>query len=167
MWRHWLLALVLLASACGPELSPAQKAAEDAKAVAMVEAAQDRHPPLRPLAPQPLTAQDIERGQLFGAGCGFEPAGGTQPILLARAKRAVMKLEQRPTSFASDPGGVQLPLGTWEHYVGKGLSLRIAKAEGNGLGGGDEAMQWPARLTVRDQYDRIVYVGEGTLRCGG
>src|SRR5687768_2584298 len=119
----WALGLALAVSACEPEPTPAEKAADDARAVAMVEAAQDRHPPPQPLAPQPLTRADIERFKLFGAGCGFEPEGRSEPVLLIRAQQAVMKLDQRPTTFASDPGGAQLPLGTWEHYVGKGLSL--------------------------------------------
>jgi hypothetical protein len=168
MMRAYLIsALALLAAACQREPDPAQKAAEDAKAVAMVEAAQDQHGPPRPLSPQPITGQDIEKNRLFGAGCAFAPEGWGDPVLLTRPKAAAMNLDRRLATLASDPGGQQFPLGTWEHYVGKGLSLRLEKAAGDGAVPDEEALRWPAKLTVRDEYDRIVYIAAGTLTCRG
>jgi hypothetical protein len=155
----------LLAGGCGKEPTAAEKKAADDRAVAMVEAAQDRHPPIQPLAPQAFTPKEIEEQGLAASGCTLERPGETQPIALLRPQRALMKLAGRPMVFASDPGGPQGPLGTWEHYVGKGLSMRLEREPGDGIRAGRDALQWPARLTVRDEFDRIVYVTSGLLRC--
>ncbi len=155
----------LLTAACGQEPTAAEKAAADNRAVAMVEAAQNRHPPIQPLGPQAFSPREIEEQNLTASGCAFEGEGETQPIVLLRPQRALMKLAERPAVFASDPGGPQGPLGTWEHYVGKGLSMRVEKAAGDGITAGQDALQWPARLTVRDEFDRIVFTTSGLLRC--
>ena len=155
----------LLAGACRDKPTAAEQAAADDRAVAMVEAAQDRHRPIQPLAPQIFSAREIAEQHFAAGGCGFERTGEAQPIVLIGPERALMKLGDRPAMFASDPGGPQGPVGIWEHYVGKGLSLRIERGGGDGVDPGQDALQWPARLTVRDEFDRIVFVTSGLLRC--
>lgn len=157
--------LVLALAGCDREPTPAEQAIADEKAIAQVEAANRRYPPPQPLAPQPITPADLQRAGLLDAGCTFEPEGQSDPVLVARTKRAAMKLGRNLTSFASDPGSTQLPLGTWTHYVGKAGSLRI-EAGGAGDLQSQNRMEWTARLTATDQHDRIVYMSSGKLRCG-
>lgn len=165
--RFFLIAgPLLLLTACGRQESTAEKAAEDAKAVAMVEAANRRYAPPQVLDPRPITPSDLQRHGLLDAGCSFEAEGQTDPVLVARPKRAVMKLGKDLTIFASDPGSPPLPLGTWSHYVGKVRSLRIA-AEGRGDPAAQNRVEWAARLTVTDDHDRPVFISTGMLRCGG
>lgn len=161
-----LLGLCLFAAACEPAPTPAEKAAADARDIAMVEAAQERHPPLQPLAPQPITAANLERLGLLGKSCGFVPEGQRDPVMLAFENRAALLLGGAPTMLASDAGGPAGPLGTWQHYIGKAISLRITRAAGDGVEPGSEALEWPGVLTVRDEFDRIVYTRPGNLRCG-
>lgn len=163
----WLLLTATLAlAACKPEPSPAQKAAADAKAIAQVEAANRSYGPPVALDPEPIRPAVLDRAGLLGAGCSFAAAGQTDPLLVARPKRAVMKLGRDLTSFASDPGSTALPLGTWTHYVGKAGSLRIVKADGNGELSGQGALEWSATLIVTDEHDRTVFSSPGRLRCG-
>lgn len=156
---------VLALSACDKP-TPTEKAIDDAKDIAMVEAAQHNYGPPQPLDPLPITPADLERAGLLGAGCSFEAEGQTDPVLVARPKQAVMKLGKNLTPFASDNGSKALPLGTWAHYVGKEGSVRILKADGEGGLGGQAGVDWLATLTVTDVHDRTVYTSPGRLRCG-
>lgn len=160
-----LTALICALSGCERTPSPAEQAVADQKAIAQVEAANRSYGPPIPLVPQPITPADLQRAGLLDAGCAFEAAGQTDPVLVLRAKRAAMKLGRNLTNFASDPGSKQLPLGTWAHYVGKAAALRI-EAEGAGDPATQNRMEWAARLTATDEHDRIVYVTAGKLRCG-
>ncbi|MFT4027326.1 MAG: hypothetical protein QM676_11065 [Novosphingobium sp.] len=163
--RRLLLLAVLALAACDKP-TPAEKAADDARDIAMVEAAQHNYGPPVALDPSPITLADRERARLIGAGCSFEAEGQSDPVLIAQPKHAVMKLGRELTAFASDNGSTQLPLGTWAHYVGKEGSLRINKAAGEGGLGGQGGVEWQATLTVTDQHDRTVYSSPGRLRCG-
>jgi hypothetical protein len=160
------IATAALLSGCEPEPSAAEQAAADARDIAMVEAAQERHPPIQPVTPQAIAYSDLERLKLPGASCRFEPAGGRDPIMLAFERQAVMLFEGEPTTFASDTGGPPGPVGTWLHYVGKALSLRIEKGDGDGVRAGNDALEWAAKLAVRDEFDRVIYTRSGRLRCG-
>ena len=163
-WAPVLIAALALAG-CKEKLSPAQKAAEDAKAVAQVEAANHSYPPPVPLDPQPITPADLTKADMLDAGCMFEADGEDDPVLVARTKRAVMKIGRKLTPFASDPGSKSLPLGTWTHYVGKAGSLRI-EAVGDSDPTAQNRVEWSARLTATDVHDRVVYARSGKLRCG-
>lgn len=162
--RYAPLLTILALAACEKPPTPAEKAADDAKDVALVEAANRRYAPPQALAPQPITVADLEKHSLLDAGCAFV-AEGRDPILVLRPTRAMMKLGGEMTSYASDPGSAKLPLGTWTHYVGKARSLRIAK-EGEADGTAQNQLAWRAAVTVTDDHDRIVYTSSGTLRCG-
>jgi hypothetical protein len=152
--------------ACQREPTAAEQAAADARDIAMVEAAQDRNPPIQPLSPQPITVADLDELKLTGTRCAFEPQGSREPVLLAFENQAVMLIDGNPATFAGDSAGPSGPVGTWQHYVGKARSLRLVKGGGDGVEAGADALEWPAGLTVRDEYDRIVYTRQGKLRCG-
>lgn len=163
----YVLACAASLSGCEPAPTPAEQAAADARDIAMVEAAQNRHPPIKAIAPQPITLAAIEHLDLLGNSCAFAPDDGRRdPVLLAFANQALMLLDGQPATLASDSAGPAGPVGTWQRYVGKALSLRIAKAGGDGVEAGSDALEWPAELTVRDEFDRIVYTRAGQLRCG-
>jgi hypothetical protein len=172
MMRHIPATLTLLAaaslSACHHEKSPAQQAAEDARAVAMVEAAQDVAPPPVPLDPQPITSADIEKNGFYGAGCTLVPAGqpGGDPILMADSKRATIKLAGKFVTYAADPGSAELGLGTRSHFVGKAQSLRLSRSTGNGTALGQESMRWQGTMTLSDAHDQLVYTASGDITCG-
>lgn len=167
MRMAWLvIAAALALSGCKPAPTPAEQAAADAKAIAQVEAANRSFGPPVALDPEPIRPADLDRAGLLDAGCSFEAEGQTDPLLVARPKRAVMKLGRNLTSFASDPGSTALPLGTWTHYVGKAGSLRIVKADGGGGIEGQAGLEWSATLIVSDEHDRTVFSSPGRLRCG-
>lgn len=163
----WFAVPVLLAlSACQPAKSPAEKAREDARAVAMVEAAQRQVPPPVPLDPEPITLADIESGHLEPA-CRFVSAGSTDgsPVLLVNDRRALMKSEASFLSLAADGGSPAIAPGLKAHYVGKAQSLVLERGPGPGTHPGEDGMRWPAKVSVRDAWDQLVYAGTGELSC--
>jgi hypothetical protein len=164
-----LITLPLLLSACHDRADPSRSAAEDAKAIAMVEAAQNVAPPPVPLEPQPITAADIEQTGLYGVGCSLVPAAqpGGNPVVMAGEKRAVIKLAGRFVSFAADPGSEAIPPGARSHYVGKAQSLWFEKAAADGTRLGQDALRWDGRVTIRDTHDQLVYSMSGELVCTG
>lgn len=147
---------------------PAVQAREDARDIAMVNAAQDAKPPPTPLEPQPITAADIEANQFYGAGCNLVPAGqaGGNPILVANDRRAVLKISGKFVFFAADPGSPVLAMGTRSHYVGKAQSLDLQRATSGGTQLGEEASRWSASMAVRDAWGQMVYSQGGELVCG-
>jgi len=160
---------LLALSACDKPKSPAEQAAEDARAVAMVEAAQNVKAPPMPIDPQPFTAADIEHNQLYGAGCTLVPAAtpGGDPLIIANDRRALVKLGSKFVTFAADPGSPVLGLGVRTHYVGKAQSLGLARATGDGTALGQDGMRWDGRAEIRDAQDRVIWSSAGTLTCSG
>ena len=84
------MAAVLLLAACTPEKSAAEKRAADDRAIAQVNAAQAVKPPPTPIEPQPILFADIQKHDLFGAGCAFAPGDSMGAVLLTRAKIAYL-----------------------------------------------------------------------------
>lgn len=165
------IALVLtglsLLAACGePELSPQEQERRDAAAVAEVEAAQT--PPAMPIDPQAISFADIERENLFGAGCAFlTGAGGGDPIVLTQRGEGYMKLDGAIVRFAADPGSDDLPLGTRRKYTGGEYAFEVIMDPGSGSQSGMETVDYPgSRLTVRDGRSRTVFQADGLVQCG-
>lgn len=172
MRQAMVTAMVLCAgllTACEQHKSPAQQAAEDARAVAMVEAAQNVKPPPVPLEPQPITAADIEHNRIYGAGCALVPVSmpGGDPVIMANDRRALVKLGGKFVTFAADPGSPVLAVGARSHYVGKAQSLRLARGAGDGTQLGQDGMRWDGRVEIRDANERTVWSSAGALTCGG
>jgi len=160
--------VLALLSACEGPKSPAQQAAEDARAVAMVEAAQNVKPPPVPVEPQPITAADIEQNHLYGSGCTFVPAEqpGGNPLVMADANRAVVKLAGKFVTFAADPGSAALARGARVHYVGKAQSLDLVRAAAAPVPLGREGLRWDGRVMLRDATAQVIWSGAGVLTCG-
>lgn len=160
-----VLTLALAASGCGDEPEPS--ASEAARAVAMVERAQERHPPVEPMKPQAVTRADIGKAEFFGAGCGFAPDGQKEAVLYTGEARGLIKLEGELVVLAADSGSAEFPYGTREAYTGRSFELRLIKAPGEGAPASEESVWWPSQLTVLDQWDRVLYRASGSLECGG
>ena len=149
-------------AACSPQKSAAEKRAEDDRAIAQVNAAQEIKPPPKPIDPQPILFGEIQKFNLFGAGCAFAPGDSMGAVLLTRDKVAYVLLNGRPVRFASDPGSTKLPLGTFSRYVGKVMALSLTRPDVEA----GEATRWPAHLVVTDPYDQVVYQADGQVQCG-
>ena len=163
-----LIAVSLLA-ACDEPKSPAEQASEDARAVAMVEAAQNVKPPPVPIEPQPITAVDIEENKIYGSGCTLVPATipGGDPLVMANGNRALVKFSGKFVTFAADPGSPELGLGARTHYVGKAQSLRLARSPGDGTALGQDGQHWDGRAEIRDAADQLIWSAAGVVTCGG
>lgn len=159
------LALLVGASACENEPSAAEMAARSEADVAMVREAQNRRPPLEELYPEPITRADIDRGDLFAASCTMQHPSGAHALALAFADNGYLKIDGELVRFAADKGSVSQPLDTWSKYDGReySFSLRLDKAE---AAEGHVVENLPARMLVRDRFDRIVFDYSGTARCG-
>lgn len=163
-----LIALLAILSACDRKPTPEEQARADARDIAMVEAAQNRKPPVIPVRPEQITFGELQQNRMTGTGCAFLPNGGEDgnPVFYGDASRAVMKLNGDFEVFASDKGSPEQPYGTRAHYSGKTFDLRLGSEPGEGRPSGDESATWSAGLTLRDRFNRIVYTSAGTLSCG-
>jgi hypothetical protein len=158
------LVLALLAG-CGERTSPADKAAADDRAVAQVEAIQAAKPPPRPLELQAIMFDDIQANRLYDAACAFAPGGSMGAVLLAHDKAGYVKLKGRVVRLASDPGSERLPVVGWSRYTGKEFALRLVRAGEGAMQGDAQGLRWPARLTVTDAFDQVVYAADGAVQC--
>lgn len=159
-----LLPLVLAACAA-EEPSAAEKNAREEADIAAVEKAQE-------IPPQPVTLEaiaypDIEKHDLFGAGCNFAASGGgLGALVLAMEQAAYIKVDGKIERLAPDPGSPELPLGARGKYDGKRYSILLDIAEGEGKQDGIETVNFPARLVVRNERDQVVYEASGLAQCG-
>lgn len=157
--------LVVALASCSVEPTPAQQAEMNANARAEVEA--NQFPPPVALVPQPILYRDIEEHELFGAGCDFAPGDrGLGVIILAQPDRAYLKRDGEIETFAADKGSAPQPLGSWRKYDSRDYGLELAIAQDSGKQTGSETVDFPARLTIRDGKDRVIYQAEGIAQCG-
>lgn len=160
-----LVPMVLLAAACGEEPpSPAEQARMDEADIAAVKAAQV--PPPTPVTPDKILFPDIERYDLFGAGCNFAPEGSMGAIVLAQPARAFMKIDGELEAFAPDAGSGDLPLGAKAKYTAGAWSFVLDLAEDEGTQAGTETVNYPAHLVLRNDRDQVVYEANGVAQCG-
>ena len=160
------LGVLILVAGCGEKKSAAEKRAEDDRAITQVNAAQEVKPPPKPIDPQPILFGDIQKFNLFGAGCAFAPGDSMGAVLLTRDKVAYLLLNARPVRFASDPGSTKLPLGTFSRYVGKELALSLTRTGDEAGPETGEATRWAGHVVVTDPYDQVVYQADGQVQCG-
>jgi len=160
-----LLPLVLLVAACGKdEPSPSEKARADDADVAAVKAAQV--PPPTPVTPERILYPDIERYDLFGAGCNFAPKGSMAAVVLAQPGHGYMKIDGKLEAFAPDAGSGDLPLGAKGKYTAGAWSFVLDLAAEEGEQSGSETVNYPAHLVLRNDRDQIVYEANGVAQCG-
>lgn len=161
------VALALLAGACHRP-APEEKAAQDARDVAQVEAMQKLHPPALPVRPQPVNEGVRDLFNLARAGCEFLPNQREvdQPVLVAGKAKAVLMLNEQPVIFAADSGSGELHAGVHAKYVGRThwAALTMGPGDGKPVEGG---RMWPASLAIHDRFERVVYFAAGALTCHG
>lgn len=159
------LAAVALLAGCS-EAGKENDAAQDARDIAMVNAAQDAKPPARPIAPEPILFFDITKNRLYGSGCNFVPEGGGMgAVLLAQPDRAIMKLNGNIVTLASDPGSAQLPQGSWSRYTGKAFALVLTEDSGTPRTRNGVVETFRGELVVTDPHDQVIYRAPGTAQC--
>ena len=159
--RVAVMICALALAGCSDEPSEAEREA----AVAEVEAHQE--PPVEELEPAQFTAADIERGDLYGAGCIFKrPSDGEYGIAIARAGEGYLKRNGDVDILAADMGSAELPYLARRKYDGRVYSFTIDLDAEAGVQSGEETSDYPAMLSVRDGQDRIVFETRGTAQCG-
>lgn len=165
MRAFWVLPLALAAAACGDDgPSPREQALRDEADVEAVKAAQE--PPPTPVTPEKILYPDIEKYNLFGAGCNFAPQGSMGAIALAQPAHGYMKIDGKLVPFAPDAGSGDLPLGTKGKYTAGAWSFMLDIGEGEGEQDGIETVNFPAKLVLRNDRDQVVYESTGVAQCG-
>jgi len=160
MHRALFLSVLALA-ACSREPTEEERRA----AVAEVEKTQEA-PPVA-FGPQAILYPDIEKNDLYGAGCSFVPAGGgLGAVALAMADEGYMKREGEIVRFSADKGSKELPYLAHSEYDGRDYAFALTLREAAGETSGEEAINYPASLTVTDSKERVVYQADGTAQCG-
>ena len=153
-----LCPVLLLAAACGP--TPEEKAAENARDVAAVLA--NQAPPPEVLKPEAITYPDIEKNDLFGAGCNFVPqGGGIGAIALAQSEKGYMKRGGEVLTFAADKGSARQPLNSYRKYSGRNYAFTLdvkTDSAAKPKDAGAEVVDYPATLTVVDGKGRTLYL---------
>lgn len=158
-------AAALLAGCAEPELSRAERAAMEERAIAEVEAAQT--PPPDVVAPQRITQEEQARYQLGDGGCSFtvnNPQLGAHAIL--KMNVGYMKFDGAMERFASDAGSGGGPAGTSTRYDGGRHALAVQYQLERAERGAGDLVSVPARITLKDGRARTVYVAEGLAVCG-
>lgn len=165
---RWIVVMVCAAAvvSCGDEaISPREQARIDDEKIAAVEAAQEIPP--TPVSPEGIRFPDIEKYDLFGAGCAFVPeGGGLAPIALTQTEHGWMKIDGKVERFAPDAGSAELPLDTRARYDGKRFNFTLDIGEGEGRQSGIETTEFPAQFVVRNERDQVVYEAGGMAQCG-
>lgn len=160
MRKALLLSLVIL-GACSDEPTEAERQAAVAEVVQAQEA-----PPLA-FGPQAIGYPDIEKNNLYGAGCSFVPdGGGLGAVALAMAEEGYMKRDGEIMRFAADKGSKELPYLAHGQYDGRDFAFSLTLRDVEGKEAGEEAINYPATLAVTDSKERVVYQAEGIAQCG-
>lgn len=162
--RRVLIVAALLLAGCERELTPEERAIQDARDIALVEQANGSLPPLRQVTPEPILYPDIERHDLMGAACNYAPGTSFGTRVIAREADAFMKINGEVQRFAADPGARELPQRTRSLYSGRTYSLRLG-LEGEGDPADGDETNFSGRVTLYDANGRVVYEGEGLAQC--
>lgn len=153
-------ATTLLLAACQQESARAEgPEPSDAQAVAAVNAAQERKPPMQIAALQPIPRADIDRYNLHDSGCKLVRAqDGGDPLVIVNDGRAMVRIDGDVLPLAADVGGQQLGSRAWQYYVGKKYALSLKPVAGASL---------PADGTaeLRDAWGRVVFATAGRISC--
>ncbi len=160
-----IICAALLAASCNKEEpSAAEQARMDQADIEAVNAAQV--PPPSPVEPERIAMADIEKYDMFGAGCSFAAGSSMAAIALLKEKRGFMKIDGNVLPFAPDAGSGDLPLGAKGKYTGGAWSFVLDLASEEGKQSGSETINYPARFVLRNDHDQIVYQADGTAQCG-
>lgn len=155
-----LCAMALLAG-CDEGSSAAQDEAD----IAEIEAMHDM-PAAQAVELERISYTDIEKNNLFGAGCGFAPDGGMAIMFLAQEERGYIKRDGKIEALAPDKGSDALPMPGYVKYDGSEFAIELSLDEERGKSEGIENTKFPGRMLIRDFKGRTVYEKDGTIGCG-
>ena len=159
--RSRALTLVAVLAACSSEPTEEERAA----AVAEVEANQT--PPAQPLELGAIRYREIEKHELYGAGCSFAPAGGgLAAVALVMPDTGHIIVDGEMLTLAADKGSAELPYLARSKYDGTAHSMELDLDQDAGEEVGAEVSDYPATLTIRNARDQIVYNQSGIAQCG-
>jgi len=158
----WLAAGLL--AGCGDK-TVQEKRADDARDVAMVERMSQA--PFKPIRPQPLTADDIDRYDLGRSGCMFRPGndGKAPALFVAQEDQGYVKIDGKLQPLAVKSGSAELPSGAHSTYIGLNTWIELVAQAGAGAetpGGGGA---WPSRLVIHDSDERVAFNSLGQVSC--
>lgn len=159
-FRLVLLLPALWVAGCfkGDTISPSS-AAEDARAIAAVEAAQLRLPPVDFVTLQPIAEND-------GQPCAFNfSVSARPPVFRFGPDAGRIVIDGNVKSFAADHGSVEIYPGVRQEFDGKEFSLQLQHDVDDADNRGN-AQRWPAKLTIKDRHERLVLLGMGVVTCG-
>lgn len=157
------LAAGLMLTGCAAESPEDIAAQEEADAQAVQEVLAVNTPPPMEVALIRMSYADFEREGLLGASCAFVIDDAV--FALAMSDVGALKYNGNVERFAPDAGSAEGPFDTRAKYDGREFSFRLA-VSGTQERTGDEVWSQPARLSVHDGYDRVVYEAAGTAECG-
>ena len=150
----------MLVSCSSGEVITPSNAAEDDQAIAAVQAAQKRLPPVKFVTLQPISAS----GDL---PCAFNfPASAKPPIFRFGPDTGKVMVDGIVKRFAADRGSIEVYPGARQQYDGKEFSLHIQLDADDPANRGN-GNYWPAKLTMSDRHERPVFFGVGLVTCGG
>ena len=159
--RSLALTLVAVLAACSSEPTEEERAA----AVAEVEAHQA--PPAQPLELGAIRYREIEKHELYGAGCSFAPTGGgLAAVALAMPDTGHIIVDGEMLTLAADKGSAEMPYLARSKYDGTEHSMVLDLDQDAGEEVGAEVSDYPATLTIRNARDQIVYNQSGIAQCG-
>lgn len=155
----------LLLTGCSYDDQPEARKMDDDRALAIVQAAQSQLPPRRTLQPQPLPSDSRRVAGTQTDVCAFSLGTSPKdPIFRAGPARGLVKIEGALVGLSADSGSLEVTPGLRQQYDGKQISLEVAR-DANDTTNVARGTRWPAKLTIRDRYERPVYFGVGTMNC--
>ena len=164
--RVLVLGALILLAGCDQPMTPEEKAASDARDIAMVKKAQAQaKPPIKAIIPDPITWVDIDQEDIVGASCKYAPGTSLGTRVIATPEAAYVKIDGKMARLARDIGAQKLPMGTWSKYDGKAYSLKL-NISGGGKIGDDGTINYDGSVLLEDAYGRIIYDGSGLAQCG-
>ena len=159
--RSLALTLVAVLAACSSEPT------EEELAAAVAEAEAHQTPPAQPLELGAIRYREIEKHELYGAGCSFAPTGGgLAAVALAMPDTGHIIVNGEMLTLAADKGSAELPYLARSKYDGTEHSMELDLDQDAGEEVGAEVSDYPATLTIRNARDQIVYNQSGIAQCG-
>ena len=158
MMRVSALAILLVCAACSPDKA---EEAPDIDYDAMNEAAEG---PGAMIQPTPMTFADIERFNLFGAGCNISQGDGL--IFIAQPEEGYFLLNGELKRLAPHATRAELPYGMSDHYDGREHSVELQIDLASEKVEAPEVVTFQGSMTIRDAKERVVYEYSGPIQCG-
>lgn len=164
--RVILMGALLLLAGCDQPMTPEEKAANDARDIAMVKKAQAQaKPPIETVIPDPITWADMDKEDIAGASCKYAPGTSLGTRVIAMPEVAYVKIDGKMARLARDIGAQKLPMDTWTKYDGKAYSLKL-NISGEGKSADDGTSNYDGSVLLEDAYGRTIYDGSGLAQCG-